>query len=290
MLYLITNPIAGRGRALQLLEQFRAYAQREGLELTCHLTQGPHHATELAASFPADATILSLGGDGTLHEIALSCIGTERTIGIIPGGSGDDFAKALGIDKQHLDHAFAVIKSSKIKQVDTAEVNGMPFVNALGVGFDAEVAHNVHRAPRVLKGHFAYLYAILGTLGKFQAYPVEVIVDGKPFYAGPAVVTSVQNGPRTGGGFYFAPKATVEDGVLDLLVGGRIGRAGLMKLLPKLMKGAPIDHPEVKMVRGQHIELIWDTPRLAHTEGELLDAATHFSVKIKPKSLRVLAP
>ena len=128
---------------------------------------------------PADARVLSLGGDGTLHEIAAACVHTRRVVGILPGGSGDDLAYALNIRRDDLKVALDIVEAGCVARVDTGLVNGETFINAFGVGFDADVAYRVRHAPRLLKERSAYLYAVVTTLGRLEHVPVEVVLDGK---------------------------------------------------------------------------------------------------------------
>jgi diacylglycerol kinase (ATP) len=289
-MYIIMNPVAGRGRSEKALESALYFFKQIGQSVTVLKTQYQGHATKLANNLPSNATVLSLGGDGTLHEIMTACVHTERVIGILPAGSGDDFAYALGIGRSNLDQALKVIQAGYIKLVDTATVNGIPFINAFGVGFDADVAYGIYNAPKFLKERNAYLYSVVSTLGKLKNVPVEIIIDNKKVFAGPALLVSTQNGPRTGGSFYFAPQAKPDDGLLDVVVAGKFGRLGTLGILPKVMKGTHINHPKVLMLKGKDILLKWASPRPGHMEGELLTATNTFHIKVEPKSLKVFAP
>ena len=288
-MFLIVNPVAGRGRSLQALGAALSFFKHHEIPITVLKTEYAGHATKLVGDLPQNATILSLGGDGTLHEIAASCIHTQRTVGILPAGSGDDFAHALGIERHHLQQALEIIKKGQIKTVDTATVNGAPFINAFGVGFDADVAYGIYHAPKFLKERNAYLYSVLSTLGKLENIPVEVTIDDKKVFTGPALLVSTQNGPRTGGSFYFAPKAKPDDGLLDVVVAGKFGRLGTLGILPKVMRGTHVNHPKVFMFQGKEILIKWQRARPGHMEGQLLEANPTFHIKIQPKSLKVFS-
>ncbi len=284
---LIVNPVAGRGRSLQALETAQTFFRQHGIPITLLKTEYAGHATELVRTLPQNATILSLGGDGTLHEIMTACVYTERTIGILPAGSGDDFAYALGIERNNLQQALGIVKKGQVKRVDTATVNGTPFINAFGVGFDADVAYGIYHAPKFLKERNAYLYSIVSTLGKLKNISVEVIIDNKKVFQGPSLLISTQNGPRTGGSFYFAPQAKTDDGLLDVVIAGKFGRLGTLNILPKVMKGTHTNHPKVFMFQGKEILLKWQTARPGHMEGQLLEANDTFHITAQPKSLKV---
>jgi diacylglycerol kinase (ATP) len=289
-MFLIMNPVAGRGRSSKALETALTFFKQKGIAVEVLKTQYPGDATELVKTLPQNATILSLGGDGTLHEIMTACVYTERTIGILPAGSGDDFAYALGIKRDNMQQALEVIQRGYTKKVDTATVNGTPFINAFGVGFDADVAYGIYNAPKFLKERNAYLYSVVATLGKLKNIPVEITLDGQKVFSGPSLLVSTQNGPRTGGSFYFAPQARVDDGVLDVVIAGQFGRLGTLGILPKVMKGSHTNYPNILILKGKDLLLRWQSPRPGHMEGELLEATDQFHIQVKPKSLNVFMP
>lgn len=290
MYHLIFNPHAGRGRSKDVLGQAQAFFQTHRLPYTVLTTTHSKHATELVCNLPLNAVILALGGDGTLHEIVNACVNTPRTIGILPAGSGDDFAFALGIERNNIQQALEVIRQGKVKTVDTGNVNGETFVNAFGVGFDADVAYGIYTAPKFLKERNAYFYSIFATLSKLENIPVTVTIDNKKVFHGAALLVSTQNGPRTGGSFLFSPTAKIDDGLLDVVIAGEFGRLGTLNILPKVLKGTHVRHPKVKILQGKEVKLEWSKARPGHMEGELLGPATIFDIKIQAASLNVFAP
>jgi diacylglycerol kinase (ATP) len=296
MYYLIFNPNAGRGRSRVLLEHAQTFLAHHQLPFTVLTTTHPKHATELVCNLPLDAIVLSLGGDGTLHEIVNGCVYTQRTVGILPAGSGDDFAFALGLERHNIQQALEVIQKGNIKIVDTARIstntngNGETFVNAFGVGFDADVGYGIYTAPKFLKERNAYFYSIFATLSKLESVPVNVVIDNKQVFNGPSLLVSTQNGPRTGGSFLFAPDAKPDDGLLDVVIAGAFGRLGTLNILPKVLKGTHVGHPKIKILRGKEVRLEWARPRPGHMEGELLEPATTFDICVQAASLKVFVP
>lgn len=295
MLHLVYNPVAGRGRAALALDRTRAFLDAAGVAYTLATTTGPGHATELTRAMPPGATIVAVGGDGTVHEVVRGIVrsGTNHTppdkiLATLPVGSGDDFAFAMGIPRDDLDAALQRLVHGTVTSIDVGDVNGEPFVNALGVGFDAEVAHRVAHAPRFLKGLGAYLYAVVTTLGRLDASHVVVTIDGVEAYAGKALLVACQNGPRTGGSFLFAPEARNDDGMLDVVVAGAFDKLGTLGILPKVMRGRHVGHPKVHLFRGKDVRLTWERPQHAHAEGEQLPPGTAFHVTLRPGALQVL--
>lgn len=254
-------------------------------------TDGPGHATSLAAGTPAGSTVVAVGGDGTIHEVVKGLVSDgapERALGILPVGSGDDFAFALGLDRHDMHGAVARILANQPMTVDLPLVNGEPFVNALGVGFDAEVAYRLASAPRVLKGLGAYLYAVMVSLGRLRSVDVTVTVDDVDVYQGAALLVSTQNGPRTGGSFLYAPAARIDDGRVDVVVAGELGVLSTFRLMPKVMRGRHLSDPHVRTFTGRTVRLRWSEPRHAHADGESLGLGMEYTVSVLPGALRVL--
>lgn len=291
MLKLIYNPLAGRGRAPRALEQVSAALRAAGAEFETTVTETPGHATEVAAATPPGTLIVAIGGDGTVHEVVAGMWRAgldERTLALVPVGSGDDFAFANGIDRRDLAAAVQRVLYGTPVKVDLPFVNGAPFVNSLGVGFDAEVGARFRRSPRFLKGLAGYLYATFASLSRLDTSEVEVVADGRLVYSGRSLLVATQNGPRTGGSFVFAPDAVVDDGWLDVVIAGDFNVTSTLALLPKVMKGAHVGHPKVALVRCQELRQRWESPRHAHTEGELMPKTSEFHVTLRPGALTVL--
>ena len=286
---MVVNPVAGRGRAERARAVAEAYFAEHDMPLQVLVTEGKGHAAQLVAELPHDAHVVALGGDGTVHEVAGPCLNTDRTLGVVPSGSGDDFAFALGIDRKDTRAALDIVRRGFVRAVDGGVVNGEPFVNAVGMGFDADVAARVWTAPGILHGMGAYLWAIGVALKDFALADARVEVDAQVVHDGPALLVGVQNGPRTGGSFLFAPDAAIDDGLLDVLVAGRFSRLGAVGILPRLTRGAHLGHPEVRAFRGRQIRVTWSRTRPYHMEGEVAEPAQEIDVSVQPAALRVLA-
>ena len=296
-LHLIVNPVAGRGRTRQHFTEVKHFFEARALPCHIHETSHTGHATAIAKELPKDVLIASLGGDGTLHEVASACIHSERSVAVIPTGSGDDFAFALGINS--IDEALQAIVQGRTRYVDTGKVESYQgntligtrhFINTLGVGFDAEVGDTMRQLPHLFKGQVAYITSVLMRLFRLHNIVCEVIVDGKPFYQGPSLLISIQNGPRTGGSFYLTPHARVDDGLFDVIVAGRIAQLGALMLLPKTLTGKLVEDPQVFRTRGKEVEIHCRTARVGHTEGEFLASATSFKASVQPASLKMVIP
>lgn len=318
-MHLVVNPSAGRGRGLAHLDEVvRALegAGNPGVRLL--RSERPGHARELVAEVPDGGTVVAMGGDGTVHELLPACLARGLTLGIVPCGSGDDFAFALGIPRDDPQAAVAVVRAGHVRTIDAGLVNGEPFVNGFGSGFDADVARRVIGAPARYKGLGRYLYGILSAMRDFRLATVRVEIEpagsdatgSAPMagaagagataaaapsarvvaYEGPSLLVAAQNGPRAGGSFLFAPDARLDDGAFDVLIAGAFGRLGTLGILPKLMRGAHLGHPKVHAVAARALSVTWSTTMTAQAEGEMLPRADCFEVRLLPRALRVLAP
>jgi len=291
MLHLVVNPIAGRGRGLPRLDAVVRTLADAGHEVQVHRTIAPGHARALVRALPDGAVAIAVGGDGTVHEVAAASLERSAAMGLVPTGSGDDFAFALGLDRFDMDAAARIVAAGEARRVDVGTVNDLPFVNGFGSGFDADVAQRVLRAPSLYRGLGRYLYGIATAMRDFALHDVAVRVDGREVYAGPALLVGVQNGPRAGGSFMFSPTAQPDDGLLDVLIAGEFGRLGTLGVLPQVMRGRHIGRPKIHFVRGREVDVVWSAPVAAHMDGEPFAAPmARYRVAVSSGALEVFAP
>ena len=294
MLHLIVNPTAGRGRALPHLDAIVRTLEAAGATVAVHTTTEPAAARALVAAVPTGGTAVAVGGDGTVHAVMRACLEHDRRLGVLPFGSGDDFAHALGLGRTRPQQAVRALLEGRERRIDVGTVNGEPFVNAFGTGFDADVARRILAAPPSFRGVARYLYGVVSALRDFRLADVALqmtTTDGEiERFEGPALLVAVQNGPRTGGSFRFAPSARPDDGVLDVVVAGAFGRVGTLAILPRVMRGRHLDHPHVHRFAATSIDLKWSTPMAGHAEGEPQPVDRAYRVRLRPGALRVVAP
>src|SRR5215213_6970505 len=155
-------------------------------------------------------------------RVAAACAGTARTMGVLPAGSGNDYVKALGVGTG-LRRALEVLVGGKVRVVDTAEVNGVPFNNGLGIGFDAEVAAGVARAPAYLGGAGRYLWSVARLLEDFRCHEARLVIDGDVVEA-KTILVAVALGTTYGSLFRLAPGAVLDDGLFDVIWSEEVNR------------------------------------------------------------------
>lgn len=290
-MHLIHNPTAGRGRSIDVAEKVSRTLARAGVHATIWTTTRRREATDIARDLPRDATVVAIGGDGTVNEVAAACIGTERTLGIVPAGSGDDFAHALGLRRWGTKAAIAALLAGKTARVDTGLVDGdIPFVNGMGMGFDADVGARKDDAPPHLKGLGAYGWAVATCLRDLENVEALVSIEGVLVFEGPSLLVSCMNGRRTGGSFPFAPHAALDDGALDVVLAMGLSRRDTVRLLPRVMVGRHLSHSAVRAHRGASVHLSWARPRALHVDGEIVRGRSNVEITSIPASLRVIVP
>lgn len=295
VLQLIFNPVAGKGRAARSLDPALRFLSQNGVPYKLMTTEREGHATQLAAATPPGSTVVALGGDGTVHEVVKGILNgapadpsNGRTLAVVPVGSGDDFAFSLGIPRNDLEGALGRLVNPRKVRIDIGYIDGEPFANSTGVGFDAEAAYRVRTSPKLFKGLSAYLYGVLAALSSLKPVSVRILVDGTEVYTGPSLLVSLQNGPRAGGSFLFSPEARNDDGLLDVLVAGEFGRLTALGILPRVMNGRHLSDPNVHLFRGTRVELQWQAPQRGHADGEPLEPRTRYEVELRTGVLEVM--
>ena len=232
----ILNPTAGSGFAVSLMERIALKMDEREIPYEILRTACPGDATVIAARCAADPEIkavVSVGGDGTASEVAAGLAGTGKPMGIIPGGTGNDFIKSAGIPKDPMD-AFEFMLDRAASPVDTGEINGDFFLNVCGTGFDVTVLECAEEKKKKHRGLTPYLLGLLQAIRLFKPVSLEISVDGEP-YPGEYLICSIANGRYIGGGIPICPAADAADGKLDVVMIRSVPRWRIPFYLPGLM-------------------------------------------------------
>jgi diacylglycerol kinase (ATP) len=288
----VIKPVAGGGKANKVWTQVKAPALGQFPKLEYEFTEMPGHATHLACKAVKDGydTVVAVGGDGTVHEIANGLAGKKTALAIIPAGTGNDLARVLRIPLRP-EAAVQLVKDGKVSQMDLGCVEGSYFINMVGIGFDAAVAHKVMENKRVW-GKFAYFVSILQTLSTYNPVPLEITIDGVTMRER-ATLAAVANGEYVGGGVKMCPQAIVNDGLLDVCVFQEASGWEIMKTLPLLYIGKHINHPKTAFFRGKEVVIKKLHPYQSvffHADGQIQDAWESVKVKAVPAALNVMTP
>lgn len=280
----IVNPAAGKGRAKRHAEQVQAAMPFAEILFT----ERPGHATEIAkeAAERGVEIAAALGGDGTVRETAAGLFGSETALGVLPLGSGNDFARALNIPLQ-LDKALDALLNAEFRQVDVGEDADGLFVCMSGVGFASEVTRNAANA-RLFRGPAAYAYGVVKALLQMRPVPMRLHLDGETREM-EALFVLAQNIPYCGGGQLMAPDALMDDGKLDAVVVEPVGRLELLRIFPRVYSGRHIEHPACHVFRSSAVRIESERPLLKLLDGDLTGDAPLES-RIHSRALRVAAP
>lgn len=288
--HLVFDPAADRGRAVARRKVISTFFDKHReVEPTWHLTEGPGHASRIVEGLPEEVLVAAVGGDGTVHEVAAACVGTRRTLGVLPVGSGNCYVQALGVGT-NLSRALEILVRGKTRVVDAGEVNGVLFNDGLGIGFDAEVAAGVASAPRYLGGFGRYLWSVLQLLPGFQCREVTLKLDSREVIESKTILVAVALGTTYGGRFKLAPTSRLDDGLFDVVWSEELGRAEAASLIPAVLRGSHLKYPKIHLARASEVEISFREATPAHVEGELLDPARIFHAKVLPETLRVGVP
>ncbi len=292
--WIILNPIAGRGaadRARPVLQRLLDQWQRTDDSVHIEFIETHHrgHAERIADSaINAGADlVVAAGGDGTLVEVAAALKGSGACVGLIPLGTGNDFARALGIPRTLLG-ALHTLRHGSVIEIDLGVWPNGYFINAAGCGLDAAVAARVNHGIRHMSGTWAYLAALIAELRIFRPSDITVDIDGRRIECR-AMLCAVANGISYGGGMRIAPNARYDDGMLDICVVRECSLAEFAWAFPRVYLGAHQHHPKVIMEQGSHVRIEADPPLPVHIDGEAF-GATPLDCTTMPRALRMIVP
>ncbi|MCL6592446.1 MAG: diacylglycerol kinase family lipid kinase [Alicyclobacillus sp.] len=254
--HFVVSEQAGRGRARKVWQQLADYLNH----LADHGRSVRYSVSAAGEPIPAlpqgESVLVAVGGDGSVHHAAQFAVREQLPLGIIPAGTGNDFARTLGIPVQPqaaLDH----LLSGRPEAVDVAAAGERLFVNAAGFGVDAYVVHFIER-HRWLKrrGSLGYALSLPVALLRYRPVTFAVELDGQEEQFHDVTLLVIANGPRFAGGMQLVPDAHVMDGELDLIVAHELSKTGLLRLFPRVYQGTHILHPAVTLRRARRIRII----------------------------------
>lgn len=289
---LIVNPRSGSRRLRKKKRDFISGVVT-GFAGECRVmeTDGPGHATELArgAAHGGAEAVLAFGGDGTVNEVACGLVGGSCSLGIIPAGSGNGFARGLGIPLNPR-RAFEMAMAARPVAIDVGSVDGEYFFNVFGLGFDAHLAARFHTRAGHVRGQLRYFTLGIGAFIDYRA-PLVIVREGENAFEIRPFVLTVANGPQYGVGATVAPEARFADGLLDLVCIERLSVWRAAYELPRLFTGGAAAIAGRTHRQFREIELTVPPGTLVQFDGEVRSAIRPtLRVSVIPAALRVLAP
>jgi diacylglycerol kinase (ATP) len=288
---LIVNPAAGRGRIRAALPALRSAFSTFGID-TIYETSAPGEEEELAtrAIRTGHRTIIAVGGDGTCGQVANAILrsGISCQLATVPAGTGNDFAKTLGVAGYTAAQVADLVVRGRSTEMDVGQVDGRYFLNSCGFGFDASVLEASTRV-RLLKGNAVYIYSALTQLFTYPG--TEVSVRGVPGVKhGQMLMVTVSIGRFLGGAFKIAPHASVLDGKLDVCFFYDSNVMERVKLFAGAMRGTHIGMPSVSAATVDTLALTFPSIPSMEVDGELRVARSRtVELKCLPGALSVIA-
>lgn len=284
--FFIINPIAG-GKDKQAFAKLAASVlDHRFFETTYWFTERAGHAMELAdraVGQGADA-VIAVGGDGTVNEIASVLVNTPVPLGIIPVGSGNGLALFLGIPKD-VEKALLTVAAFTHRSIDSGMVNGTPFFNMAGMGFDAAVSSRF--ATTRMRGRFGYVRMVLTAITDYEAGQYTLEIDGTS-YTREAFMISIANSSQYGNNAHISPQASVDDGLLDACIIKPFPLYKLPLMVYRLFRRTADRSGYVEIIRGRNISISTSTPGPVHVDGEVKPLPFPLSVTVRPASLQII--
>jgi diacylglycerol kinase (ATP) len=293
---LIVNPAAGRGAAGRRADAMCRMLQAAGRPVEPALSEEPGRVAALVRQAAAAGCreVLVAGGDGTVREAVNAILGDslELALGVIPTGTGNDFVKSLGTPRSWRNACAALalgLAERRRRRIDVGRCNGEWFANSVGIGLDALVVDAVERV-RWLPGLLTYPAALALVLGSgVAAASVRLEADGRVLEL-PASMVIACNGAWFGGLFHIAPPASLEDGLLSVVIASPLSRRRVLTLVPKAIRGTHMSAPEAMMITARELVIETSVPLPLEADGEAsAEPVTRLEIVCVPAALSVIA-
>ncbi|PWN03918.1 diacylglycerol kinase [Nocardioides silvaticus] len=283
---LLTNPAAGKGRAARVRDVALPLLHGAGWRVRSLAGRDAEEASDLARKAVADGVeaLVVCGGDGLVHLAVQALAGSDVPLGVLPAGTGNDVARYFDIPRKDPAAAAARLLAWQPRTIDLARSGDRWFVTVLAAGFDAVVNERANRMtwPR---GQMRYNLATIAELRTFEPLRYELDLDGEQRQL-EAMLVAVGNGPSFGGGLRIAEGASLDDGLLDVIVIGPMTKPALVRTYPKLFNGTHTDHPRFSRHRVRRVTVA--CPGIVgYADGERYGALP-LTVEAVPQALGVL--
>jgi len=294
---LLLNANAAGGRAAGYKRQIEKHTAPLPRRPMVFVSREAITAIRVVEALPPGSRVIVFGGDGSVNQLLPALLAGGHTLGLVAVGSGNDTARALGVDRMKwsvaLDHAL----QSAPEQIDLGEIRytnargftqNKLFISSFCTGFDAATVQQAQSLPAWLGGMPRYTLATFIMLSALESFDLRISIDGQAIHAGPVLLASALNSATYGGGMQIAPSAAIDDGALDLLIAERMGLLRVLSLLPRMLLGRHLGEPGVihQCFGDLHIKAQQPVPMAA--DGEYLGEAIEARVSIQAARLPVL--
>lgn len=283
---IIVNPISGTQNKKNVTEKINKYLDRNKYDYRIIATQHAGHATEIAAQAVSEEIdlVIAVGGDGTINETARALVHTPTTLGIIPCGSGNGLARHLQIPMD-IRKAIEIINNGTIEQIDYGRINDIPYFCTCGVGFDAFISMKFAQAKK--RGIATYIENTLreGLRYEPETYEIEN-EDGSMRHK--AFLITCANASQYGNNFYIAPKASLCDGLMDVIIMEPFTMLDAPAISFQMMNGTLDQNSKIKTLKCKRLQIHRSKPGVIHYDGDPVMAEADLTVEIIEKGLNVI--
>jgi len=286
-LTLLVNPASAHGRTLKMLPVIEQELDERRIPFRVERTRGLEDGAERALrAVEANEVPVVISGDGLVGAVGGAMAGAETPLGIIPGGRGNDLARVLGIPDDPL-AAVGVLAAGETRRIDVGEANGKRFLGIVSVGFDSE-CNRLANEVTIIRSNLVYVYSLFRTLLGWKPARFTIRSESERIRTSGYSI-SVANNSTFGGGMRIAPQAKLDDGLLDVITVGEVGKLRFVANLRKVFNGTHVDDEQVRMFRASRVEISASRPFPVYADGEHLTELP-VSVRVLPRALSVLAP
>jgi diacylglycerol kinase (ATP) len=297
----LVNPASANGATGRRWAKLERRAAALGLEGETMVSERPGHLSELAPEAVAGGatSLVVVGGDGTVHEVVDGVVGAgvgDRVeLGMIPLGTGRDFARSLRIPRRFED-AVEVARAGRLRTVDVGRATYAGpageacahFANFAGAGISGGIAARANRTTKALGGKVSFLWATVAVFSRWQPSEMTITIDGVERQAR-LLEALAMNGDYTAGGMWVAPEASLEDGSFDVVLIGDFSKAEFATTFPKIYRGRHVTHAKVEIVRARELRVDAAEPLPIVLDGEQ-PGTTPVRFEVLPAAVRVRVP
>lgn len=279
----IVNPISGGKEKSSLVDEITSFCQDHDMDFEVTYTQGKGHAATLAKETDAE-TVVAVGGDGTINDVASAIINSGKTMGIIPVGSGNGLARHLGVTRRN---ALQTLCEGTVINADCGEMNGHVFCCTCGTGLDAQIGARFAKKSR--RGFLSYVESSVETWNHFKPEAYEVEIDGEKMNVEATMIT-IGNANQWGNNAYITPQASITDGMLDIAIVSDLNLLEMPLFLDFLMTKRLHRSHFVQYHKGKHICITRRQAEDVHYDGEPDMLGEKLDIKIHEGGLRLIVP
>ena len=284
----IINPVSGIGSKDKIPRLIDTVVDNEKNEVSIIPTEYPGHAREIAAQAVNDGfdVVVAIGGDGTVNEVGSALCGTDTALSIVPSGSGNGLARHLRIS-MNASRALQVLNNGVVGQFDYCTVNGKPFFCTCGMGFDATVSDKF--ANEGTRGFITYIKTTLTEYFRYQAQNYRISIDGNQMEE-TAFVIACCNAAQYGNNAYIAPRATMQDGLIDVTVMHPFNLAESPLIGARLFLRQLGHDRHVSIYRGKHVVIEREHEDVMHMDGDPMMMPARVVIENVKNGINILVP